>query len=179
MDASVRDARHEMNSIQPEKSVRNLQSKANSLDMPFHMFAQDWVMNEQRSLSAGIDHELTIAERNEIIQTISLNLYWDPIILMNAGYDDEGLQSFIIVRGSKVVQAIIGFLNDDNSNTPELIVYSELEQTDTDWIDSRKLRVIIYENLTQDEKSALTSYSDMWIKTNEELLKEGKKLVIL
>jgi hypothetical protein len=155
-------------SIQPNELVRNLQSKLTSLELPFYIFIQDWLMNEKRHLTADVNHFLSIRERNEIIQDISLNTQWTPIILYNDGYDDDGLQIFQIIHGSKVVDAISAFINDDDTDTTELIKYNKLGSVDTDWIDSRKLRVMIYDNLTDAEKAVLLTRSDTWNKIHEE-----------
>jgi len=126
-------------------------------------------MNEQRCLTADVDHFLSVHERNEIIQSISFNIHWTPIILFNDGYDDNGVQTFQVIRGSKVIEAITGFLDDDNTDTSGLITYSKLGPVDAEWIDSRKLRVMIYDNLTNTEKSVLLTQSDTWQKIHEEL----------
>jgi hypothetical protein len=157
------------NGIQPNESVRNLQSKLTSLDLPFYIFTQDWLMNEQRCLTADVDHFLGIHERNEIIQSISFNTQWTPIILYNDGYDDNGVQTFQVIHGSKVIDAMTGFLDDDNTDTSGLIKYCKLGPVDTDWIDSRKLHVMIYDNLTNAEKAVLLTHSDTWQKIHEEL----------
>lgn len=157
------------NGIQPNESVRNLQSKLTNLDLPFYIFTQDWLMNEQRCLTADVDHFLSVHERNEIIQSISFNIHWTPIILFNDGYDDNGVQTFQVIRGSKVIEAITGFLDDENTDTSGLITYSKLGPVDAEWIDSRKLRVMIYDNLTNTEKSVLLTQSDTWQKIHEEL----------
>lgn len=148
-----------MSRIRPIQDVRQLQSKAYSLDMPFHMFVLEWIVNDKKYLKGKACEDLTITERNDIIRAISLNIYWQPVILLYEGYDDEAKQVFTIIRGSKVIDTILGFIKDDNKDTPELIVYSELGSTDVDWIESRKLRIIIYENLTEREKIALKMLS--------------------
>ena len=157
------------NSIQPNASVRNLQSKLTSLHLPFYIVTQDWRMNEQRCRTADVNHCLGIHERNAIIQAISFNTQWTPIILFNDGYDDHGVQTFQIIRGSKVIDAITGFLDDDSTDTSGLIRYSTLGPVDTEWIESRKLHVMIYDNLTNAEKSVLLTHSDTWNKIHEEL----------
>lgn len=148
----------------PTKPFQNLQNKTITLDMTVNMFIDDWIDNRKKSLLNGI---MTDDDQHKLLQEISLNIgCWSPIVLMNnRSVDDEGVETYQIIHGSSLVNTLIDFREGK----------FELSCEEREWLQSRKIRVIVYDNLTSDESAALFKHSDMF----KALQEEDKRLSVL
>jgi len=144
----------------PTKPFQNLQNKAITLDMTVNMFIDDWLNNRKRSLTNGV---LNNDDQHKLLEEISLNIgCWTPIVLANSQIvDDEGVETYQIIHGSSLLNTLIDFKEGK----------FELSREERDWIQSRKIRVIVYDNLTSDESDALFKHSDMF-KVGEKIANE-------
>lgn len=135
----------------PTKPFQNLQNKTITLDMTVNMFIDDWINHRKKRLVNGV---LTDDDQHKLLQEISLNIgCWTPIVLTNNRLvDDEGVETYQIIHGSSLLNTLIDFKEGK----------FELSCEERDWIRSRKIRVIVYDNLTSDESEALFKQSDMF-----------------
>ena len=148
----------------PTKPFQNLQNKTITLDMTVNMFIDDWVDNNKKSLLNGT---VTDEDQYKLLQEISLNIgCWSPIVLMNnRKVDDEGMETYQIIHGSSLLNTLIDFREDK----------FKLSCEERDWIQSRKIRVIVYDDLTPDESAALFKHSDMF----KTLQQQDERLAVL
>ena len=82
---------------------------------------------------------------------------WTSIVLMPTYVDDDGTQNYQIIHGSTLLNTLIDYSEGKFDMTEE-------ERT---WIGSRKIRVLVYDNLTLDESAAVVTHSDLFRATNE------------
>lgn len=126
----------------PHKSYRNLENKVTVSRISLRRFAEDWLDHDAKVTSipdAQIDNDIS----EEIMKDISCNRFHEPIIIMYGGYDDMGLRQFEIINTSmQNVRIIDRFLNE---------MLTSLEDVDQEWILSRKLTLVIYEDLNEEE----------------------------
>jgi len=150
----------------PTKPFQNLQNKTVSLDLTVNMFIDDWINNDKKSLENGV-LEGTLPD---MLQQVSLNMgCWVPIVLMHTGFDDDGIQSYQIIHGSTLLNTLLDYSGDK----------FDLTQEEREWFGSRKIRVLVYDNLTSEESAAIMTYSDMFRVANDQLQNNGKRLSVL
>jgi hypothetical protein len=126
----------------PPKSYRNIENKVTVSRISLRRFAEDWLDHDAKVTSIP-DAQIEKNSSELIMKDIACNRFHDPIIILYGGYNDLGLRHFEIIDTSmQNVRIIDQFLND---------TLSSLDDVDQEWILSRKLTLVVYEDLNEDE----------------------------